>query len=105
MAVARPAARGQFLFVAIAFGCLAYSFLVNDFSVLNVAQHSFSRLPPVYRFTATWGSHEGSLLLWTLILALWTLAVTQFSPPSARRHGGAGDRRDGPGQLLACCSC
>ena len=79
MSVARPAARAQFLFVAIAFGCLAYSFLVNDFSVLNVAQHSFSRLPPVYRFTATWGSHEGSLLLWTLILALWTLAVTLFS--------------------------
>jgi cytochrome c-type biogenesis protein CcmF len=79
MSVARPAARAQFLFVAIAFGCLVYSFLVNDFSVLNVAQHSFSRLPPVYRFTATWGSHEGSLLLWTLILALWTLAVTLFS--------------------------
>ncbi|MCE5182698.1 MAG: heme lyase CcmF/NrfE family subunit [Betaproteobacteria bacterium] len=79
MALARPAAQAQFLFVAIAFGCLAYSFLVNDFSVLNVAQHSYSKLPPVYRFTATWGSHEGSLLLWTLILALWTLAVTLFS--------------------------
>ncbi len=79
MSVARPAARAQFLFVAIAFGCLAYSFLVNDFSVLNVTQHSFSKLPPIYRFTATWGSHEGSLLLWTLILALWTLAVTLFS--------------------------
>ncbi|MHB1591014.1 MAG: heme lyase CcmF/NrfE family subunit [Sulfuricella sp.] len=79
MSVARPAARAQFLFVAIAFGCLAYSFLVNDFSVLNVAQNSFSRLPPIYRFTATWGSHEGSLLLWTFILALWTLAVTLFS--------------------------
>lgn len=79
IAVARPAARAQFLFVAIAFGCLAYSFLVNDFSVLNVAQHSFSRLPAVYRFTATWGSHEGSLLLWTFILALWTMAVTLFS--------------------------
>ncbi|GAO36513.1 heme lyase subunit CcmF [Sulfuricella sp. T08] len=79
MSVARPAARAQFLFVAIAFGCLAYSFLVNDFSVLNVVQHSFSKLPPIYRFTATWGSHEGSLLLWTFILALWTLAVTLFS--------------------------
>lgn len=79
MAVARPAARAQFFFVAFAFGCLAYSFLSNDFSVLNVAQHSFSKLPPIYRFTATWGSHEGSLLLWTFILALWTLAVTLFS--------------------------
>ena len=79
MAVARPAARAQFFFVAFAFGCLAYSFLTNDFSVLNVVQHSFSKLPPIYRFTATWGSHEGSLLLWTFILALWTLAVTLFS--------------------------
>jgi cytochrome c-type biogenesis protein CcmF len=79
MAVARPAAQGQFVFVAIAFGCLAYSFLTNDFSVVNVAQNSFSQLPPIYRFTATWGSHEGSLLLWTLILTIWTVAVTVFS--------------------------
>lgn len=79
MSVARPAARAQFLFVAIAFGCLAYSFLSNDFSVINVTQHSYSKLPPIYRFTATWGSHEGSLLLWTFILGLWTFAVTLFS--------------------------
>jgi cytochrome c-type biogenesis protein CcmF len=79
MAVARPAAQGQFVFVAIAFGCLAYSFLVNDFSVENVAFNSYSKLPPIYRFTATWGSHEGSLLLWTLILTIWTVAVTVFS--------------------------
>src|SRR5215470_10773522 len=79
MALARPAARGQFVFVAIAFGCLAASFLGNDFSVLNVAANSNSQLPLHYRFTATWGSHEGSLLLWTLMLAIWTLAVTFFS--------------------------
>jgi cytochrome c-type biogenesis protein CcmF len=79
MAVARPAAQGQFLFVAIAFGALAYSFLTNDFSVKNVAQNSFSELPLLYRFTATWGSHEGSILLWSLILAFWTTAVTVWS--------------------------
>ncbi|MFN3398406.1 MAG: heme lyase CcmF/NrfE family subunit, partial [Sulfurimicrobium sp.] len=79
MSVARPAARAQSLFVVIAFACLAYSFLSNDFSVINVTQHSYSKLPAVYRFTATWGSHEGSLLLWTLILGLWTFAVTLFS--------------------------
>jgi len=79
MAVARPAAQGQFLFVAIAYGCLAYSFLVNDFSVANVARNSFSQLPAVYRFAASWGSHEGSILLWALILALWTTAVTIWS--------------------------
>ncbi|OYY93002.1 MAG: c-type cytochrome biogenesis protein CcmF [Hydrogenophilales bacterium 28-61-23] len=79
MAVARPAAQGQFVFVAIAFGCLAWSFLHNDFSVENVARNSFSQLPEIYRFTATWGSHEGSMLLWALILAFWTTAVSVFS--------------------------
>jgi cytochrome c-type biogenesis protein CcmF len=79
MALARPAAQGQFVFVAIAFGCLGYSFLVNDFSVENVARNSFSQLPEIYRITATWGSHEGSMLLWSLILAFWTTAVSVFS--------------------------
>jgi cytochrome c-type biogenesis protein CcmF len=79
MAVGPPAAFGQLTFVAIAFGCLAYAFLTNDFSVENVAHNSFSQLPPVYRLTATWGSHEGSLLLWTLLLALWTAAVAALS--------------------------
>jgi cytochrome c-type biogenesis protein CcmF len=79
MALARPAAQGQFVFVAIAFGCLAHSFLNNDFSVLNVATNSNSLLPTHYRFAATWGSHEGSLLLWVLMLSVWTVAVTVFS--------------------------
>ena len=79
MAVARPAAQGQFVFVAIAFGCLAWSFVHNDFSVLNVAMHSNSQLPVHYRFAAAWGSHEGSLLLWVLMLNAWTVAVTVFS--------------------------
>lgn len=79
MGVARPAAQGQFAFVALAFACLAYSFLTNDFSVENVARNSFSQLPELYRFTATWGSHEGSLLLWVLILAFWSTAVSVFS--------------------------
>ena len=79
MAVARPAAQGQFVFVAFAFGCLAWCFVSNDFSVLNVASNSNSSLPARYRFAATWGSHEGSLLLWMLMLTLWTLAVTVFS--------------------------
>jgi cytochrome c-type biogenesis protein CcmF len=79
MALARPIAQGHFVFVAFAFGCLAYSFLVSDFSVQNVASNSNSQLPAHYRFAATWGSHEGSLLLWTLMLAGWTFAVTLFS--------------------------
>jgi len=79
MSVARPAAQGQFVFSLLAFGCLAYSFLTNDFSVENVASNSFSQLPEIYRLTATWGSHEGSLLLWVLILGFWTTAVSVFS--------------------------
>jgi cytochrome c-type biogenesis protein CcmF len=79
MALAGPAGQAQFIFVAIAFCCLAYSFITNDFSVLNVATNSNSQLPLHYRLAATWGSHEGSLLLWTLMLALWTVAVSIFS--------------------------
>jgi cytochrome c-type biogenesis protein CcmF len=79
MAVAVPAARAQFALVALAFGCLAYSFVTSDFSVENVALHSNSQLPTRYRFAATWGSHEGSLLLWSLMLAGWGAAVTMFS--------------------------
>jgi cytochrome c-type biogenesis protein CcmF len=79
MALARPAAQGQFVFVAIAFVCLGASFAANDFSVLNVASNSNSQLPLHYRIAATWGSHEGSLLLWVLMLGIWTVAVTVFS--------------------------
>src|ERR687891_1142853 len=79
IALAVPTGQAQFIFVTIAFGCLAYSFVTNDFSVLNVAINSNSQLPLHYRLAATWGSHEGSLLLWTLMLALWTVAVSLFS--------------------------
>jgi cytochrome c-type biogenesis protein CcmF len=79
MALAAPAGQAQFIFVAIAFCCLGYSFINNDFSVLNVATNSNSQLPLHYRLAATWGSHEGSLLLWTFMLSLWTVAVSLFS--------------------------
>lgn len=79
MAVAAPAGQAQFIFIAIAFCCLGYSFITNDFSVVNVATNSNSQLPLHYRLAATWGSHEGSLLLWALMLGLWTVAVTLFS--------------------------
>ena len=76
MAVAAPAAAGQFVFVALAFALLAWSFINNDFSVLIVASNSNSELPLMYRFAAVWGGHEGSLVLWVLLLGCWTLAVT-----------------------------
>jgi cytochrome c-type biogenesis protein CcmF len=79
MAVAWPAATGQMLFVTLAFAALSWSFYVNDFSVAYVAQNSNTALPWYYRLSAVWGAHEGSLLLWGLILAGWTAAVAAAS--------------------------
>ena len=75
MALARPAAVAQFLLIASAFACLAWSFIAKDYSVLYVADHSNQHLPLIYRFAAVWGGHEGSLLLWMLMLSGWTMAV------------------------------
>src|SRR5215831_2566676 len=79
MAVARPAVAGQFVFTIFAFGCLVYAFEQSDFSVLYVASNSNSALPLFYRFTAAWGAHEGSMLLWLTVLTVWSLAVAAFS--------------------------
>ena len=79
IALARPAARTQALLVAFAFGCLTYSFVANDFSVAYVVDHSNSALPLHYRIAGVWGGHEGSLLLWTLMLGVWMTAVSVFS--------------------------
>ncbi len=79
MAVGRRAAAGQAVFVVLAFGILTYAFVSQDFSVTYVAQNSNLELPWYYRFSAVWGAHEGSLLLWILILNVWTVAVAAFS--------------------------
>jgi len=79
MALSRPAAQVLFVFVVIAFCCLMYAFINNDFSVRYVATVSNSMLPIQYRIAAIWGGHEGSLMLWVLILSIWTLAVSRFS--------------------------
>lgn len=79
MALARPMAVGQFVFVAAAFVVLAHAFYVDDFSVRYVALNSNTALPTPYKIAAVWGSHEGSLLLWILILAGWTLGVASAS--------------------------
>ena len=77
--LARPMAILQCVLVACAFAALATAFLTNDFSVTYVAQHSNSLLPKPYQFAAVWGGHEGSLLLWVLLLAVWSMAVALFS--------------------------
>ncbi|MBI4005228.1 MAG: cytochrome c biogenesis protein CcsA, partial [Gammaproteobacteria bacterium] len=79
MAMARPAACAQFLFLVLTFCLLIHAFVTNDFSVIYVANNSNTLLPVAYRISAVWGAHEGSLLLWTLILGAWTLAVAKFS--------------------------
>jgi cytochrome c-type biogenesis protein CcmF len=79
MAVARPAAYAQLLAVGGAYAILTWAFVSQDFSVRYVAINSNSLLPLVYRYTAVWGSHEGSLLLWTLVLACWNAAVALCS--------------------------
>ncbi len=79
MALARPATQVLLGLIVFSYGCLILSFVNNDFSVLNVASHSNSQLPLMYRIAATWGSHEGSLMLWLLMQAGWAWAVATFS--------------------------
>lgn len=70
---------GVFVFVFISFCCLANAFLANDFSVAYVARNSNSALPVIYKLSAIWGAHEGSFLLWILVMSTWTMAVAMFS--------------------------
>ncbi len=79
MSLAPALAIGLLVFVSISFACLAWAFVNDDFSVALVASHSNSLMPTVFKFSAVWGNHEGSLLLWVQILSLWTAAVALFS--------------------------
>ncbi|RUO18314.1 heme lyase NrfEFG subunit NrfE [Aliidiomarina iranensis] len=79
MAIARPLTYGMFFFTLISFIALVWGFLVNDFSIAYVANNSNTALPAIYRFTAVWGSHEGSFLLWMLVQASWAAALAVFS--------------------------
>jgi cytochrome c-type biogenesis protein CcmF len=87
MAVADTTAPVQFLLVAFSFAALANAYVSSDFSVLNVAQNSHTAKPLLYKITGVWGNHEGSMLLWVLILTLFGAAVSVFGrnlPPSLR---------------------
>ncbi|MCW8106961.1 heme lyase CcmF/NrfE family subunit [Alteromonas ponticola] len=79
MATARPLATAMFLFTFLSYIALTFAFVTDDFSVAYVANHSSTALPLYYKVTAVWGGHEGSFLLWVLMLASWTLAVSIFS--------------------------
>lgn len=79
MSVAKPVVWGQFFFVGLAFVILTFAFITDDFSVLYVAQHGNSEMPLVYKVSAVWGAHEGSLLLWVMLLAAWGASLTVFT--------------------------
>jgi cytochrome c-type biogenesis protein CcmF len=79
MAVAVSAARAQFLLMGISYLCLTQAFVVSDFSFSYVAQNSNTALPLIYKISAVWGAHEGSMLLWGTVLAGWGFAVATFS--------------------------
>jgi len=86
LAVVPSAVAGQFLFLALGTATLVHAFVVNDFSVKYVAEHSNSALPLFYRISALWGAHEGSLLLWICVLGLWTVAVALRSDHLPRAY-------------------
>ncbi|HWK54236.1 MAG TPA: cytochrome c biogenesis protein CcsA, partial [Hyphomicrobiales bacterium] len=79
MQLCRPLSTGIWVFMVLSFGCLAYAFLHDDFSVTYVSRNSNTMLPVYYKFSAVWGAHEGSLLLWVLILSTWSYAVSLLS--------------------------
>src|SRR5262249_60132509 len=79
MGVAAPAALAQFAFTALSFAALTACYVQSDFSVVNVFENSHSAMPLVYRFTSVWGNHEGSMLLWVLILSLFGALLATFA--------------------------
>lgn len=84
LAFARPSAWGQFICITTAYVLLTIAFGLNDFSIAYVAANSHSTLPLMYRLTATWGAHEGSILLWILILNVWTVVFSLLQPSTTR---------------------
>src|SRR5688572_20182489 len=78
MAVARPAAVAQFLLIGLAFAALMQAYIVSDFSLLNVFENSHTEKPLLFKITGVWGNHEGSMLLWVLILSLFGALVAVF---------------------------
>ena len=76
LACARPLVFGQFFFIALAYALLTFAFASNDYSLAYVAQNSHPDLPLLYKLTALWGAHEGSVLLWIFILSIWTLTFS-----------------------------
>ena len=110
MAVANPAAVGQFGLLLLAFLALMYAFVVSDFTVSNVVQNSHSAKPMLYKITGVWGNHEGSMVLWVLILALFGAMVALFGrnlPPTLKARTSRSMRSSGNSDEYPYppCSC
>ncbi|MGA2794177.1 MAG: heme lyase NrfEFG subunit NrfE, partial [Roseiarcus sp.] len=87
--IAQSTALGQFAAIALSFGALGYAHLASDFSVLNVAENSHTAVPAIYKISGIWGNHEGSMLLWVLILAFFGALVAGLGrglPPMLRAN-------------------
>ncbi|HWA31516.1 MAG TPA: heme lyase CcmF/NrfE family subunit [Rhizomicrobium sp.] len=97
-AVASSAALGMSVFIALAFGALTYAFIVSDFSILDVAQNSHTAKPMIYKITGVWGNHEGSMLLWVLVLAIYSIIMVLAQRGGSRLTSAA----LGVQGLLAC---
>jgi cytochrome c-type biogenesis protein CcmF len=87
--IASSAAMGMLVFIVLAFGTLVYAAAVSDFSVLNIANNSSLAKPMLYKITGVWGNHEGSMLLWMLVLALYTAAIAFAKRGSERLTSAA----------------
>ena len=87
--IASSAAMGLLVFIVLAFGTLEYASIVSDFSILNVANNSSLAKPLLYKITGVWGNHEGSMLLWVLVLALYTAAIAFAKRGSERLTSAA----------------
>jgi cytochrome c-type biogenesis protein CcmF len=87
--IANGAAMGVFVFIALAFGTLTYAFVVSDFSVLDVASNSHTMKPLIYKITGVWGNHEGSMLLWVMVLAIYSAAIAFAQRGSGRLTSAA----------------
>src|SRR5205814_337366 len=87
--IANGAATGLFVFVALAFGALEVAFITSDFSVLDVANNSHTLKPMLYKITGVWGNHEGSMLLWVLVLSIYSALIAFGQRGSARLTSAA----------------
>ncbi len=85
MSLAEPAALSQLMLLTLSFLALMYAYVTSDFSVANVAANSHSTKPMIYKIAGVWGNHEGSMLLWVLILAIFGAAVALFGNNLPRR--------------------